>query len=186
MTTTPFTPQVSPQAVVDASHQAAAAQAAAVGVTPDVQQRIQAAIAEMRADIKEREALIHDMWVARVGQLHLLMLGPGGTGKSYAVRRLTQHIDRLEVLRAPAATRRPTRPQVFGPPDITAMVEDGKARRVLSDMFAECTDAFLDEFFNANGPLLHSIMPVLNERIFPTTASRRRCRCAPASWAPTS
>ena len=28
------------------------------------------------------------------------------------------------------------------------------------------TDAFLDEFFNANGPLLHSVMPALNERIF--------------------
>lgn len=130
-----------------------------------VQERVAQIIAEMCADIKEREALIHDMWVARVAQEHLLMLGPGGTGKSYTVRRMTSHIEGSTYFES--AFDETTDPsQVFGPPDIKAMVEDGKTRRVITGMLPEATDAFCDEFFNANGPLLHSLQPVLNERVF--------------------
>lgn len=159
MTTTQF----DPAAVAHASVQAAAANPS--GITADIQRRVAAIIAEMRADIKEREALIHDMLVARVAQEHLVMLGPGGTGKSYVVRRLTQHITGSKYFEKQLdETSDPS--EVFGPPDIKAMVDEGKSRRVLTGMFAECTDGFLDEFFNANGPLLHSVMPVLNERIY--------------------
>lgn len=134
-------------------------------ITKDIQQRVVAIVGEMQADIKEREQLIHDMWVARVGQLHLLMLGPGGTGKSFVVRRMTQHIEGSVYFET--AFDETTDPsQVFGPPDIKAMVEDGKTRRVIKGMLPEATDAFLDEIFNANAPLLHSVMPPLNERIF--------------------
>jgi MoxR-like ATPase len=134
-------------------------------ITLDIQKRISACIAEMQADIKEREGVIHDSWVAAVGQLHLLMLGPGGTGKSLLVRRLTSHIENSVYFET--AFDETTDPsQVFGPPDIKAMVEDGKTRRVITGMLPEATHAFLDEFFNANGPVLHSIQPPLNERIF--------------------
>jgi MoxR-like ATPase len=173
MTTTQFDPQA--QAAADA--RAVAAMPSAAGAS--VQQRIAAIIEEMRADIKERHALIHDMWVARVAQEHLLMLGPGGTGKSYAVRRLTQHIIGAKYFEKQLdETTDPS--EVFGPPDIRAMVDEGKSKRVLTGMFAECTDGFLDEFFNANGPLLHSVMPVLNERIYssngvPTSVPLRSC-----------
>lgn len=131
----------------------------------DVQKRVSAIIDEMRSDIKERESLIHDSWVALVGQLHLLMLGPGGTGKSLLVRRLCQHV--AQSVYFEKALDETTDPgEVFGPPDIKSMVEDGKTRRVTTGMLPEATHAFLDEFFNANGPLLHSIMPTLNERVF--------------------
>ena len=134
-------------------------------ITQAIQANVVQAIAEMQADIKEREALIHDMWVAAVAQEHLLMLGPGGTGKSFVVRRMTSHIaDSVYFESAFDETTDPS--QVFGPPDIKAMVEDGKTRRVIDGMLPEATHAFCDEFFNANGPLLHSIMPCLNERVF--------------------
>jgi MoxR-like ATPase len=42
----------------------------------------------------------------------------------------------------------------------------GKMRRVPDGMLPEATDAFLDEVFNGNGPLLHSVMPALNERVW--------------------
>lgn len=131
----------------------------------DVQLRVSQIISEMQADIKEREALTHDMWVAAVAQEHLLMLGPGGTGKSFIVRRMTSHIDGSVYFES--AFDETTDPsQVFGPPDIKAMVEDGKTRRVVTGMLPEATHAFCDEFFNANGPLLHSLQPCLNERVF--------------------
>lgn len=134
-------------------------------ITTDIQQRVTAIINEMCADIKERDSVIHDVWAARVGQLHLLMLGPGGTGKSYLARRVAGHIDGSVYFES--AFDETTDPsQVFGPPDIKAMVEDGKTRRVCKGMLPEATDAMLDEFFNGNGPLLHSVMPVLNERVW--------------------
>jgi len=133
--------------------------------TTSVQDRVLNIVAEMSQDIKEREALIHDMWVAAVAQEHLLMLGPAGTGKSYAVRRMCSHIEGSVYFES--AFDETTDPsQVFGPPDIKAMVEDGKTRRVTTGMLPEATHAFCDEFFNANGPLLHSMQPILNERVF--------------------
>ena len=131
----------------------------------DVQERVQKIIAEMNTTIKQRHEVIEAIWVARIAQEHLLMLGPGGTGKSFVARTVANHIDDSQYFET--ALDETTDPsQVFGPPDIKAMVEDGKTRRVVTGMLPEATDAFIDEFFNANGPLLHSIMPVLNERVF--------------------
>lgn len=159
MTTTPIAPVV------------AAAQA---GTTPAptgpvIDQTIHAAINqiidEQNLVIKERAEVIRGSWIANIGQEHLLMLGPGGTGKSFLVRDTVSHIDGSQYFEV--AVDETTDPsQVFGPPDIKAMVEDGKTRRVPTGMLPEATHAFIDEFFNANGPLLHSIMPALNERVF--------------------
>lgn len=134
-------------------------------ITQDINTRVNAIIDEMNTLIKERADVIHGVWVGRIAQEHLLMLGPGGTGKSFLARTTADHIDGSKYFEA--AFDETTDPsQVFGPPDIKAMVEDGKTRRVVTNMLPEATDAFLDEFFNANGPLLHTVMPALNERVF--------------------
>lgn len=134
-------------------------------ITKDIQERIQQSIFEMRLSIKERSELIADMWAARVAQLHLLMLGPGGTAKSMVVRRMVQHIE--GAVHFETAFDETTDPgQFLGPPDIKGMVDEGKNRRVITGMLPEATDAFLDEIFNGNGPALHALMPILNERLF--------------------
>lgn len=130
-----------------------------------INQRINQIISEQNDVVKERADVIRGIWVASVAQEHLLMLGPGGTGKSFLVRDTVSHIDGATLFEC--AFDETTDPsQVFGPPDIKAMVEDGKTRRVVKGMLPEATHGFMDEFFNGNGPLLHSIMPVLNERVF--------------------
>jgi MoxR-like ATPase len=134
-------------------------------IDQSIRDRISLIIDEQNDLIKERHEVIRGSWIAAVAQEHLLMLGPGGTGKSFLVRNLVDHIQGgtyFEV--AVDETTDPS--QVFGPPDIKAMVEDGKTRRVPTGMLPEATHAFIDEFFNANGPLLHSMMPALNERAF--------------------
>jgi MoxR-like ATPase len=134
-------------------------------ISKDIQQRVAASISEQNAIIRERIDVIHGLWVARVGQLHTCQLGPGGTGKSMLVRDLTSHIEGAKYFET--ALDETTDPgQVFGPPDIKAMVEQGKTRRVTTGMLPEATDAFVDEIFNGNSPTLHSLMPVMNERIF--------------------
>lgn len=134
-------------------------------IDPSINQRVNQIIDEQNQLIKERHDVIVGAWVGRIAQEHLLMLGPGGTGKSFLARNMASHIDGASFFEV--AVDETTDPsQLFGPPDIKAMVEDGKTRRIPTGMLPEATDAFIDEFFNANGPLLHSIMPVLNERVF--------------------
>lgn len=138
---------------------------AASPISKDIQQRVAQIIKEQRANIKDRDDVIHGLWVARVAQQHLLMLGPGGTGKSMIVRDAVSHIDGAKHFEV--ALDETTDPgQVFGPPDIPAMVKEGKNRRVVTSMLPEATDAFVDEIFNGNSPVLHSLMPIMNERIF--------------------
>lgn len=148
---------------------ATATPAAAAISSPAIDQAIltnvQQIITEQNALIKERFDVVRGTWVSLIARQHLLMLGPGGTGKSFLVRNAVSHIDGSKYFEV--AVDETTDPsQVFGPPDIKAMVEDGKTRRVPTGMLPEADVAFVDEFFNANGPLLHSIMPALNERLF--------------------
>lgn len=146
---------------------AQAAAAAPTGPTIDasINARVNLIIDEQNLLIKERHDVVRGLWIGAVAQEHVLMLGPGGTGKSFVARDMASHIDGSTYFEV--AVDETTDPsQVFGPPDIKAMVEDGKTRRVPTGMLPEATHAFIDEFFNANGPLLHSMMPALNERVF--------------------
>lgn len=145
------------------------AQAVAANAGPVITESIRTSVLsienEINALIKERSEVVRGALVALIAQLHLLMLGPGGTGKSLLVRTLANHIADARYFEV--AVDETTDPsQVFGPPDIKAMVEDGKTRRVGDGMLPEANIAFIDEFFNANGPLLHSMMPALNERVW--------------------
>lgn len=134
-------------------------------ISRDIQERVAACEAEMNKVIKERSNVVHGMWVTRVGQLHLVMLGPGGTGKSYLVREFVSHIaNAVHFETALDETKDPG--EAFGPPDIRAMVQEGRTRRVTEGMLPEATDAFVDEIFNGNSPTLHSLMPIMNERVF--------------------
>lgn len=134
-------------------------------ISTDIQQRVATIIDEQNEVIKERGEVIHGTWVARVGQLHTCYLGPGGAGKTFLVRDLVSHID--SSIYFETALDETTDPgQVFGPPDIKGMVEEGKTRRVITGMLPEATDVFVDEIFNGNSPTLHSLMPAMNERVF--------------------
>lgn len=129
-----------------------------------VRTRIQTAKDEMIAIHKERSEIVDGMWVSLVANQHFLMIGPGGTGKSFIVRDLSGRIVGAKYFEK-ALDETSTPDEVLGPPDIKAMVEDGKTRRVVTGMLPEADIAFIDEFFNANGPTLHNTMPLLNERI---------------------
>lgn len=126
---------------------------------------IQLIVEEMNDTHFERGEIVTAVWTAAIAQQHLLMVGPGGTGKSMVCRDFASRIDGSAYFEV-AMDETTTPDQILGPPDIKSMVEEGKTRRVSSGMLPEAHYAFLDEFFNANGPALHSIMPILNERVF--------------------
>lgn len=136
-----------------------------MGINTQIQQKAITAMEEMNEDHKERQQVVRSMWVGLMSRLHVLLIGPGGTGKSYVCRDL---VDRIEEARYfEVALDETTDPsQVYGPPDIKAMVEDGKTRRIPTGMLPEADIAYFDEYFNANTPMLHSLRPILNERLF--------------------
>lgn len=160
MTVTDTTTPVQVQSVAQAVTQSGPASK----IDHAIRNKVVAAKNEMKDLIKERDTTIDGAWVARVAQQHFLMLGPGGTAKSFLVRNLVERITGATLFER-AFDESTDVSEVLGSPDIKAMVEQGKTRRVLDGTFATATDAFLDEFFNGNGVVLHSVMPGLNERI---------------------
>lgn len=134
-------------------------------ITTDIQTNVMKAIEEMNEAHKERHTVVRSLWIGAISRLHVLLIGPGGTGKSFICRDLVSRIDGANFFEV--ALDETTDPsQVFGPPDIKAMVEDGKTRRIPTGMLPEADVAYFDEYFNANTPMLHSLRPILNERLF--------------------
>jgi MoxR-like ATPase len=134
-------------------------------VQTEVQPRLLRVLEEINELNFERAEIAWSMVVALISQQHLLMVGPGGTAKSKIVKDFVRRVTGINYFET-AFDETSTPDQVLGPPDIKTMVEEGKTRRVPDGMLPTAHIAFLDEFFNGNGPVLHSIMPILNERIF--------------------
>jgi len=145
------------------------------GISESIRKKIQQIIVEQTKTHKERAEVVEDVWSAIIARQHLLMLGKGGSGKSYLTRDVARRINRQDgtpVAYFEVALDETTTPDALsGPPDIRSMVEDGVTRRVTTGMFPECDFAFLDEFFNGNQPVIHHTMPMLNERIFHNNAA---------------
>lgn len=134
-------------------------------ITTEIQTKTKNIIDEMQETHKERYSVVRSLWVGAVARLHTLLIGPGGTGKSFICRDLVDRIQDAKYFEV--ALDETTDPsQVFGPPDIKAMVEEGKTRRIPTGMLPEADIAYFDEYFNANTPMLHSLRPILNERLF--------------------
>jgi len=137
---------------------------AAAPISEDIRAKVVKIQEEMNDGLVERHQVIHSVIVGRIAQQHVVMLGPGGTGKSMLARSLSEHISDARYFEV-ALDEQSIVDEVFGPTDIKRMVEEGKMQRFLEDTAGTATDLFLDEFFNANGPVLHALMPLLNERI---------------------
>lgn len=132
---------------------------------PAVRERIRTAITEMNLVHKERTEIIEGMWTAAIAHQHFLMIGPGGTGKSFIVRDLVERIEGAKYYEK-ALDETSVPDEISGPPNLKLLTEEGTFQRNTVGMLPEADYAFLDEFFNANGPALHHTMPMLNERIF--------------------
>lgn len=134
-------------------------------INEDIRLKINQIIDEQNAVLLRRRDVINGLWVAAISNLHLVMLGPGGTGKSMSARNMFSHITGAKTFEtALDETTEPSR--VFGSVDVKAMVEEGKTLTVTTGMFPEADIAFVDEIMNANPPVKHSLQPGMNERLF--------------------
>lgn len=136
-------------------------------ISEPIRQKLAMIRDEMNARLMEREDVVDGALVSLVAQQHLVMIGPGGTGKSYLARVLFRHIADAHGFEA-ALDETSDPNDLFGPPNVKAMAELGITRRIPDGMLPCATHAFIDELMNANTPTKHALMPPLNERVFQT------------------
>lgn len=116
-----------------------------------------------QAGLVEREGLVEAILLAAVAQEHVLVIGPPGTAKSEAVRRVSRALGGrcFEYLLG-----RFTEPnEIFGPVDLRKLRE-GLVETETRGMLPEAELAFLDEVFLGSTAILNTLLGVLNERTF--------------------
>lgn len=138
----------------------------------DVLQAIQGAIHHAQDGLTDRESLVEVLVLAAVAGEHALVVGPPGTAKSEAVRRVAHVLggQYFEYLLG-----RFTEPnEVFGPVDINRL-RDGVVEVETSGMLPEAEIAFLDEVFLGSTAILNTLLGILNERVFRRGATVKEC-----------
>ncbi len=130
---------------------------------------LRAALADAARGLVEREALVELCALAAVAGEHLLVIGPPGTAKSEAVRRVARALggEVFEYLLG-----RFTEPsEIFGPIDLRRLKE-GVVETQTAGMLPEAEIAFLDEIFLGSTAILNTLLALLNERTFRRGATK--------------
>ena len=149
---------------------------------------VRAAIARAQEGLVDRESIAEAVVLCAVAGEHLLVVGPPGTAKSEAVRRIA---DLLGGHYFEYLLGRFTEPnELFGPIDLRRLRE-GVVEVETAGMLPEAEVAFLDEVFLGSTAILNTLLGMLNERVFRrgrTAHAGARCASAsaPATRCPTT
>jgi MoxR-like ATPase len=122
-----------------------------------------AAVKRAQVGLVDREVLTELVALSAVAGEHLLVIGPPGTAKSLAVRRVAEELggNYFEYLLG-----RFTEPnEVFGPVNLQRLRE-GLVEIETGGMLPEAEIAFLDEVFLGSTAILNTLLGLLNERVF--------------------
>jgi MoxR-like ATPase len=129
-------------------------------------------LAEAGRGLVEREALAEVVALAAVAGEHLLVIGPPGTAKSEAVRRVARAVGGRYFEYLLGRFTEPT--EIFGPVDLRRLKE-GFVETHTEGMLPEAELAFLDEVFKGSTAILNTLLGILNERVFRRGHSVIRC-----------
>jgi MoxR-like ATPase len=134
--------------------------------------RLRAVIDRACTGLVQREAAVQLVVLGAVAREHVLLVGPPGTAKSEAVRRVAHGLGGryFEYL-----VGRFTEPaEIFGPVDLEKL-RRGVVETQTSGMLPEADVAFLDEVFLGSTAILNTLLGVLNERVFRRGHTRMAC-----------
>jgi len=121
------------------------------------------ALAGAARGLVEREALVETVALAAVAGEHVLVIGPPGTAKSEAVRRVARAAGGRYFEYLLGRFTEPS--ELFGPIDLRRLRE-GVVETETTGMLPEAELAFLDEVFKGSTAILNTLLGILNERVF--------------------
>jgi MoxR-like ATPase len=121
------------------------------------------ALADASRGLVEREALVELIALAAVSGEHLLVIGPPGTAKSEAARRVARALGGRVFEYLLGRFTEPS--EIFGPIDLRRLKE-GVVETQTAGMLPEAEIAFLDEIFLGSTAILNTLLALLNERTF--------------------
>jgi MoxR-like ATPase len=120
----------------------------------------------------EREFLLEMTVLAAVAGEHLLVIGPPGTAKSEAVRRVAGVLGGKYFEYLLGRFTEPS--ELFGPINLKKLRE-GIVETETEGMLPEAEIAFLDEVFQGSTAILNTLLGILNERVFLRGHTRISC-----------
>lgn len=117
----------------------------------------------MKDALLERDSVVDSMLTALLAKQHVLLLGPPGTAKSLAARKLSEAIDGnfFEWLLGKFSTPE----EIFGPVSVQGLQQD-RFERVGAGKLQQADVGFLDEVWKANSAVLNQLLSIVNERIY--------------------
>jgi len=124
---------------------------------------VRAAIAGAARGLVDREAVVELIALGAIAGEHALVIGPPGTAKSAAVRRLASALGGRYFEYLLGRFTEPS--EIFGPVDLRKLRE-GVVETETSNMLPEAELAFLDEVFRGSTAILNTLLGILNERVF--------------------
>lgn len=120
----------------------------------------------------ERRTLVEAIVLAAVAGEHVLVVGPPGTAKSEAARRVARGLGGRYFEYLLGKFSEPS--ELFGPVDLRKLKE-GVLETATEGMLPEAEIAFLDEVFAGSTAILNSLLTLLNERVFRRGSTRITC-----------
>ncbi len=139
---------------------------------PEAASTLRDALSDATRGLVEREALAQMVALAGVAEEHVLVIGPPGTAKSEAVRRIAGAVNGRSFEYLLGRFTEPS--EIFGPIDLRRLKE-GVVETETEGMLPEAEFAFLDEIFRASTAILNTLLGILNERVFRRGHSIVRC-----------
>jgi MoxR-like ATPase len=122
--------------------------------------------------LTERRPLVEAIALAAVAGEHVLVVGPPGTAKSEAARRVARSLGGRYFEYLLGKFSEPS--EIFGPIDLRQLKE-GVLETVTDGMLPEAEIAFLDEVFAGSSAILNTLLGLLNERVFRRGSKLVRC-----------
>ncbi|HXK40337.1 MAG TPA: AAA family ATPase [Candidatus Paceibacterota bacterium] len=130
------------------------------------------AISDAARGLVERESLVEMIALSAVAGEHMLVIGPPGTAKSEAVRRVAHATGGRYFEYLLGRFTEPS--EIFGTVDLRRLKE-GVVETETSGMLPEAEIAFLDEVFLGSTAILNTLLGILNERTFRRGHTRVSC-----------
>jgi MoxR-like ATPase len=124
-------------------------------------ERLKAVESTLNSTVVGHEEFIKALMLSVVAGEHLVVIGPPGTAKSYAVRTFAQLLNAK--FYSYLLTKFTSYDELFGAIDVTALAK-GEFRRNWSNII-KSDFVFLDEVFKANSAILNALLSLLQERI---------------------